>query len=39
MTVDNGSVLVPLVTFSLLGLSGGVSYVVVRVVKYIPLNM
>jgi hypothetical protein len=39
MVVDGGSDAVPLVTFSLLGLPSGVSYVVVRVVKYIPLNM
>ena len=39
MVVDNGSYVIPLVTFSLSGLLGGVLYVIVQVVKSIPLNM
>jgi hypothetical protein len=37
--LDGGSSVVLVVTFSLSGLPGGVSYVIVRVVKSTTLNM
>jgi hypothetical protein len=37
--VDGGSGVVPGATFSLSGLPGDMSYIVVRVVKYTPLSI